>query len=263
MEKAPLSAFTCYFDASGTQHDQPALAVGGFMSTAEQWLEFEAAWKARLFKGGLKYFHRKELNLKRHPGLLEDLASIIRDYAMRKFGMVVRVAELHKLPKAEYEDWHLDAYSYAGRACAAHVRLWAKKEHLRSVPRLVFATGDTGRDQLERRLRNDGFTGVAFQPAKDERDRKTGFITPAAVPLQAADLLAYELFDPIRKMENAGMKYGSLGRNTLSPAWFMLDKITGEPQVTEDDSLIAFRERIENFSGDSDVIKLATWKPKY
>ncbi len=232
------------------------------MSTAECWLAFEQEWKARLSRTGLNHFHRKELDLREHPGLLEDLASIIKGYAMRKFGMVVRVAELHKIPKAEYDKWQLDAYSYAGRACAAHVRLWAKKEHFRSVPRLVFATGDTGRNQLEKRLRKDGFTGVTFEPAKDEKNRKTGFVTPAAIPLQAADLLAYELFDPIRTMEKAGMKHGSLGRNALTPVWFILDKICGEPQVTEDDSLIAFRERIENFSGDSGVVKLAKWIPK-
>ncbi|HUP03570.1 MAG TPA: hypothetical protein VMU19_06250 [Bryobacteraceae bacterium] len=232
------------------------------MSTADRWLEFEGAWRERLLKSGLKSFHRSEINPNQHPGLLEDLSSIISSYVLRKFGMVVRVRELHKIPQAEYDGWHLDAYSYAGRACAAHVRLWAKKEGLRSVPRLVFATGDAGRDQLEKRLRKDAFTGVSFEPAKDVRNRKTGFITPAATPLQAADLLAYELFEPIRRMEEAGLKYGTLGRNALSPQWFILDKISGEPQVTEDDSLLAFKERIENFSGDSEVVKLATWMPR-
>jgi hypothetical protein len=262
--KILLSAFTCYFDASGTQHDQLALAVAGFMSTAESWLEFEGVWKARLHKSGLKYFHRKELNLKNHPGLLEDLASIIRDYAMRKFGMVVRVRELHsKVPKADYNKFDLNAYSYAGRACAAQVRMWASKEHLRSLPRLVFAKGDAGRDQLETRLRKDGFTGVAFEPAKDEKDRKTGFIAPGVIPLQAADLLAYELFDPIRQMEQMGKPFGTLGRNLLTSTWFILDKIAGAPRVTEDDSLDTFNERVENFSGDkSQLIRLATWVPK-
>jgi hypothetical protein len=263
MEKSSSVAFICYFDASGTQHDQLALAVAGFMSTAEGWLEFEGEWKARLLQSGLTHFHRKEIDLRKYPGLLEDLATITRGHAMRKFGMVVRVSELHRqVPQEEYNQWNLDAYSYAARACAAHVRLWAQKSHLRRVPELVFATGDTGRKQLEIRLRKDGFTAVRFQPAKDEIDRKTGTVTPAAVPLQAADLLAYELFDPIRKMEKLGMVYGSLGRSALSPVWFILDKISGEPQVTEDESLAAFNERIENFSGDSDLVKLATWMPK-
>jgi hypothetical protein len=158
-----LSAFTCYFDASGTQHDQLALAVAGFMATAEQWVEFEEPWKERLARSGLKDFHRKAIDPQKYPGLLEDLARIIHDYSRRKFGMVVRVSELHRrVAKEAYQKWNLDAYSYAGRACAAHVRQWATKNHLRSIPELVFATGDAGRDQLEKRLREDGFTGVRF-----------------------------------------------------------------------------------------------------
>jgi hypothetical protein len=125
------------------------LAVAGFLSTAERWLEFEDAWKARLLQVGLKQFHRREIKLRKYPRLLEDLVSIIRDHAMRKFGMVVRVAELHRqLPEKEYDEWNLDAYSYAARACAAHVRQWAAKEHLCWIPELVFAEGDKGRDQL-------------------------------------------------------------------------------------------------------------------
>jgi hypothetical protein len=260
-----LSAFTCYFDASGTQHDQVALAMAGFMSTAEQWLEFEREWKARLLQDGWKYFHRKELNSRKHSGLLEDLASIIQNYAMRKFGMVVRVAELHRLvQKEEYDKWNLDAYSYAGRACAAHVRQWAKRNHLASVPELVYATGDKGRSQLEQRLRKDSSNSVRFQPAIDQMDRKTGSVIPAAIPLQAADLLAYELFQPIREMERLNKTQGTYGRGNLSDVWNILDKIPGAPQVTEDDSLHAFRERVENFVGDNQkgIVKIATWMPK-
>jgi hypothetical protein len=244
MERVLLSGFTCYFDASGTQHDQLVLAVAGLMSTAEYWLEFEVAWKFRLLQSGLNYFHRKEIDPQKYPGLLDDLAHIIHAYSMRKFGMVVRVGALHRLvPEKEYTKWNLDAYSYAGRACAAQVRLWAEQEGLRSVPELVFATGDKGRNQLEARLRNDGFTGVRFQPAIDHRDNKTGFVIPAAVPLQAADLLAYELFGPTRVLEQTGRP-----PDDLSSAWFILDKIPGDPQLTSEQGLATFGDRIERFS---------------
>jgi hypothetical protein len=261
---ALLSAFRCYFDASGTQHDQLALAVAGFMSTAERWLDFETAWAARLARAGLRDFHRNAIRPSRHPGLLDDLATIIQDHTMHKFAMVVRVAQLHRMvPKKEYDKWSLDAYSYAGRACAGYVRQWATRHHLRSVPELIYATGDAGRRQLEIRLRRDGFTGVRFQPALDQKDQRTGILTPAVMPLQAADLLAYELFDPIRKMEKLGTPYGSCGRDMLSSTWFILDKIAGEPRVTEDESLASFNERLENFTVNGPgAIRAATWMPK-
>ena len=243
--KALLSAFTCYFDASGTQHDQVALAVGGFMSTAERWLEFETEWKRRLAKDGLEYFHRKEIRPERHPGLLDDLAKIIGDYAMRKFGMVVRVRELHRLvSKSILNKWHLDAYSYAGRACAAHVRLWAMENHLRSMPRIVYATGDAGRNQLEKRLRIDGINGVAFESPWDQENRKTGMIDPGAIPLQAADLFAYELFNPTRILEESKQP---ADKDLLSDVWYILDKIEGEAQITSVDNFDQFEKRIRQF----------------
>jgi hypothetical protein len=217
------------------------------MSTAEVWLEFEEAWLARLKQNGLTYFHRSELNIKNHPGLLEDLAHIVRDHAMRKFGMVVRVNALHTLvPKQLYEGWHMDAYSYAGRACVSHVRLWAESEHLRNMPELVFATGDTGRNALEKGLKQDGFLNVQFKPAKDEINKKNGFVDAAAVPLQAADLFAYELFYPIRDIESSRIRREEY---TLTPLQLILDKVPGEPHVTEDATFEFFEEKMRYASG--------------
>jgi len=73
---------------------------------------------------------------------------------------------------------------------------------------------------------------------KGEKNRKTGFITPAAIPLQAADLYAGELFDAARDIETTGLC-------RLSPAYFILDKIPGgEPEVTDDSTLADFKKRI-------------------
>ena len=255
-----MSAFSCYFDASGTQHDKLVLAVAGFMSTAEIWLQFEKAWMERLKKSNLSYFHRNEISPEHYPGLLRDLAIIARDHSLRKFGMVSRVEALHSsVSKLEYDHWSLDAYSYAGRACAAHVRIWAARHKPRTLPKLVFATGDKGRDQLEKRLRLDGFRGVTFQPVMDQIDRKTKLVIPAEVPLQAADLLAYELFNVSLQLE-AGKK---IVADSLSTVWFILDKVPGEVQITDNASLRAFKERVNNFSRDDDSgVKLATWKPQ-
>jgi hypothetical protein len=242
-----MSAFTCYFDTSGTQHDQLALTAAGFMSTADQWLDFEIEWKKRLAREGMTAFHRTEIKPSKHPGLLEDLASIIRDHVNRKFSLTVRVHALHRLvKKTEYDKWHLDAYSYANRGCAAHVRIWAQQNHLRSMPELIFATGDTGRSDLEHRLKVDGFTNVTFRPALDAKDAKTGLIDPAVVPLQAADLFAYELFSPGRQIEK-GVK-AKEWHDFLTPACLILDKIPGEVQVTSDANLSDFTKRVKSGS---------------
>lgn len=254
-----VSAFSCYFDASGTQHDQDVIAVAGLMTTAEDWVSWESARLARLKRERRTYFHRKELGAPKYQSLLSDLAATIHQ-GMRKFGMVVIVKELHtKVPRQEYDHWRLDAYSYAGRACAAYVRIWAKRNHLRCMPELFFAKGDTGRKQLETRLRLDGFDAVHFRPAKDELNQKTGLIEPSAVPLQAADMLAYELFDMTR--------YAMLNHR-LRPAndvWTHLNKLPGDARVAWDESLSTFQERVRNFSPtypSNKLVRLATWMPE-
>jgi hypothetical protein len=214
------------------------------MSTADRWLEFEVAWKSRLKKNGLNDFHRKDIRLADHPGLLEDLASIIRDSVDRKFSMTVLVDSLHELvPKSDYKKWKLDAYSYAARACAAHVRLWAKENHLASVPEIVFAKGDADQHDLRKRLTLDGFANIQFRPALNEINKKTNFLETAVVPLQAADLFAFEVFNPVREIEKHGTH--KTRHDLLGPVWFILDKIPGEPQITSRRNLANFTKDIE------------------
>jgi hypothetical protein len=228
------------------------------MNTAEEWGRWECEWLARLKQEGLTFFHRKELSALKYKPLLSDLAGTIHQ-GMQKFGMVVIVRDLHaKVQKEEYDRWRLDAYSYAGRACAAFVRIWTKKPHLGNIPEITFAKGDTGRNQLEQRLRLDGFDNVHFRPAKDELDRKTGLVDPAVVPLQAADMLAYELFSMTRR---AMANHVFLPDNAL---WSHFDKLPGEPRMAFDQSLSRFEERIRNFSPtyrSKTLVRLATWMP--
>jgi hypothetical protein len=48
-----------YFDASG-QEQQALIAVGGMVSTAEQWRSFDSDWCRILIEFGLQYFRMSE-----------------------------------------------------------------------------------------------------------------------------------------------------------------------------------------------------------
>ncbi len=105
-----------------------------------------------------------------------------------------------------------------------------------------------GANQLETRLKEDGFyEEVKFRPSYDQVNRKTGVKIPGAVPLQAADLFAYQLFDLARTIE----KRGSLPDDSSRAVWSIIDKIPGEPQITSDENLAGFNDRIELLSGAS------------
>ena len=228
-----LQMFTAYFDASGTEKGDAVLAVGGFLATAERWGRFEKEWLDCLRRNSLDYFRTSEFNAsqggfkigwrgneKRRIALISDLVEIIKNNVDRKFGVIVTMDSLQSFSRKQKEEWHICAYSLAGLKVASMVRQWAKAWS-GPVPELVFEEGDKGRNNLEILLRQDGFLNTQFRPKK-ERTNKQSMIVKAAIPLQAADLMAFELFDPMRKLQRDGYLLN------LKRTFQELDKINGE-----------------------------------
>lgn len=211
-EKVSIGMFTCAFDASGHEKDQRFLVVGGFVSSSKEWISFENSWNARLEADGLSYFRAEDFahstgpfasgwrrNEQRRRRLLTDLVSIIQRHTFRKFGCIVENGSfLDKLSFEEREDYHLRAYALAGRGCCGQVRKWAASERITYCPELFFEDGDLGKDELRRRLIDDGFPEPIFRPKK-ERPMPGGLREPGYVPFQAADFYAYELFLGVKR----------------------------------------------------------------
>jgi len=109
------------------------------------------------------------------------------------------------------------------------------------VPELVFEDGDAGKGELISILRRDGFSAPVFQPKRDRVDAD-GTIVKCAIPLQAADLLAFELFDPIRKIERDGYI------KRIKKTYREIDRVPGEPGCYEVESLTALKNRLVDLS---------------
>jgi hypothetical protein len=244
-----LAAFTAYFDASGKQADQPCVAVGGFIATAEQWLDFEVLWLERIKKEGLEYFHVREINhapefrndAERTRRLYVDLIQILKDHVARKIGCCIITKAVTSISPEERRAWNISAYSVAGRSCGAQVRSWCKGWS-GALPEFVFEDEDDGSHDLRKIFERDGLPSPHFRPKKDTLDEH-GFLRKAAVPLQAADLLAFEWFDPVRKMENDGFL------KKIRPSLEELDKIPGSATYINEDQLKSLHE-IESMAPD-------------
>ncbi|HEY1203274.1 MAG: hypothetical protein ABSH46_18915 [Bryobacteraceae bacterium] len=52
-----LSGLSGYFDDAGKIHDQPSVAIGGFIGRKEQWERLCSDWDALLLRHEIKYFH--------------------------------------------------------------------------------------------------------------------------------------------------------------------------------------------------------------
>lgn len=199
-------ALAAYFDASGHQDDQKYLVVAGFVSSPQEWVNFDRLWGERLRQDGIQFFHANEFahsigqfngwrgDEARRRSLTADLMDIIKRHVFRMFGSVVINEVLNEeISEQTREQYLINAYSLAGRSCAADLRQWLLKERWQTVPELIFEDGDIGKGLLRRTLVRDGFAEPIFRPKKDT-ETQDGMVIQALTPLQPADWLAYEIF---------------------------------------------------------------------
>jgi len=211
-----LAMFTACFDTGGTDHDQEILMTAGFVSSAGDWIEFDEKWRARLALDGIEYFHMKEFahstdqfegwksQERRRRDLFSDLLDIISSHAYRKFGCGISIPKWNSLISEQTrDDFKMKAYCTAGMLCAALVDNWAFEEKISTPIEVVFEDGDAGKGVLQKSL-SQRKPELIFRPKKDgKEDPKIRAFTP----LQAADLLAYELFLGVGRHEENVDKY--------------------------------------------------------
>jgi hypothetical protein len=196
--------FMAAYDASMDSR-KAFLSVGGFVSSAADWLDFDGKWRDRLAQDGLSYFHTADFahsvgdfarfknQKERKRALLQDLLGIVSSHTYRKFGVTVEVeavdAEFADQNKLEYAP---NSFVLAGELACGQALFWAIAEGC-PLPEFVFEDSDLGRGKLAEQVKV--LTGVmpTFRPKKDSPEIK------AFTPLQAADILVYEMSRLTRK----------------------------------------------------------------
>jgi hypothetical protein len=213
--------FTACFDASGHPRDPatPFLIVAGFISTAEQWINFDAQWRQRLDRDGISCFHATQFHggygefsswrsdEKRRRTFQEDLLEIIRANTFRWVGHIFVNKDVSALTMEQRKKWHVNAYSFASACCIVTTSQWLHREKITSPMTYVFEDGDFGRGELIAYTSERLQFKPIFAPKKDTKN-KIGNLFPGFTPLQAADFLAHTIFRacgrgsyPVRKMD--------------------------------------------------------------
>jgi hypothetical protein len=183
---------TSFFDASGTE-DITVLAVAGYASRTDLWLEFDGKWNGLIHDAGLEYFRITEFvhNSKQFAGwedrrpekaaLFDDLTKLIHKYTDHVFGCVVPRDDYRRVNAIYTLDKTLRPYSLAGYDCIKRCHTWAISE--RRMPVIsVFEQGDTHQDQLRQ---------ITKVELVDEL--RPIFVPKRVAPLQAADIAAWDL----------------------------------------------------------------------
>lgn len=197
-----VMTFTAYFDESGTHDESKSIAVAGYISTAPLWVEFSAQWQLALNDWGLDHFHMTDFAVKAPPydkwteserrERLTRLITVINSNVWGSVGVV--------LPKKIFEGIFTPRVSrICGGACgvAAIACIMDLGELLRELKiggsiAYVFEAGTRGIGEFAR-----VFGSVLKDPENKEYFRLLSLRFEGKqdfLPLQAADLLAYELY---------------------------------------------------------------------
>lgn len=185
--------FKVYLDESGSPDDTTAVVVAGFLTTLEQWIEFERNWKEAVASFGVTALHMRDFahsnrefatwkhDEQKRQRFLSRLINIIRTRVRRGFAHAVLMDDYRQVNRAFFLEDIIKPYAIAGRTCVASAARWAQRNNIdENLISYVFEDGAIDRGDLIYRLERDGKFNFTFANKSE------------SVALQAADLLAYE-----------------------------------------------------------------------
>jgi hypothetical protein len=216
-----VAVLTAYFDESGTDVTKPAVSVGCYIATQAQWKCFNRDWQWLLNWSGIEsYFHRtdqesfwlheetKDWDRDKLIAVYQAQHAFIHAYTLKGFaGTVI---------KTEYDeaivgvDRHAvgDAYEFCLRHCLAAIARFLVDRPNDEILYVI----ESGADE-ENHLSRAFELFLADPECKKmfrlkQRDSWAFVSKEKAIPLQAADALAFEV---AKEMEN---QFGSIKRRT-------------------------------------------------
>lgn len=198
-----VSVIGAYMDESGHETDPntPITVVGGAYANHLRWKYVEYGWKKILEDAHVTYFHSKELEHRRGEytgwdeekknAFLKKLTSIVVNEQLHIFAMAVEHRD-YEIAKVEFPKIKMDAYQFCCAACLIPLlRRFGRNRHIEYVA-FMFEDGRKFTTKV-----------ISFldkvKKAREHKNVNPGFrITKgdkkSYIPLQVADLVAYELF---------------------------------------------------------------------
>jgi hypothetical protein len=180
--------------------------VGGYISNVAQWTIFNREWKKVLDEFGVSQMHRAALetwneefkqsngwNPAKRKAFLQKLHAIIRRRTKIAIGASVIKKDWEEVMPNHLKKQYGGIYGWCAQSCIVQARVWCEKPQRQFTDPLqfIFEAGTTGEGQVAemfRSLYKDPLTRKGF------RIGGWGFQSKDVMPLQAADVLAYELF---------------------------------------------------------------------
>ncbi|HUG48057.1 MAG TPA: DUF3800 domain-containing protein [Candidatus Limnocylindria bacterium] len=240
---------TGYFDDSGTHAGSAVVVVAGFLSTTEQWAAFETEWREALRDFGLGHFHMREFSqgvgpYKHWPEAQRRirfgrLLDIVNDHIIGSFGTAVPVPSFERIFSAKAKAHVGGPYGLAASSIFLDVGKVAAEAWPNDDPWIayVFESGTRGAGQVLKVFQaneQDAKQKDRLRLLSLRLENKRQF-----VPLQAADILAYELYQHLPRQ---------LGTDPRPPRRYALNQLRRQPPrwgYLDDERLTLFAEAVE------------------
>ena len=190
-----------YFDDSGTSAHDSVVAVAGYIGSELQWQRFCREWGSLLSEFDVRVMHRTDLeNYRREfAGWTPEKRNEFVNKAQRIIKRRTYVAIGKAILRADFEDLFPDnlkrfyggAYGFCAILCLSRAKRWFDQTKVGDLIDWVFEAGTEGSGQISHlfnALWRDG------QMRNDFRLGNWSFAGKDVVPLQAADVIAYEVF---------------------------------------------------------------------
>jgi hypothetical protein len=194
-------ALHAYFDDSGTHAESEVVTVAGYISSAEQWKVFEQEWGSALNEWGLEFFHMSKFANKA-PGYADwtdqdrrfrfaRLVGVMNRHVIASVGIAIPKRAFDQIFPKKAKRFVGGAYGLAATACFLEVARVLEPDYPSARIAYVFEAGTRGSGEISK----------VFNWNFDDREQRSKmkllsitFEGKEFLPLQAADILAYELY---------------------------------------------------------------------
>lgn len=244
-----MTTFGAYFDTAGTENDQWVIATAGVVATTEKWSRFEKGWARVLQKHGVTQFHMKDFahsrgeftawrgDNDRRTTFVSSLIQEIKRGVNKSFVMAVDLSRFREIDRRfEVTEAFGGPYALAQPGCLilAWAWLFEKKDGMTKVASFV-ERGDTGIGTFRRVLKERRIPEPVFIPKVEANGGKIW------LPLQAADLIAYEYRKSFEKAATLGqMPYLEDQRRSLQGIVLTLPV---DARILTDESIVEFCDK--------------------
>jgi len=215
-----------YFDESGTHAGSPVVCIAGYLFTSEQARHMNREWAEALARFGLTKFHAtdcgngkkefKHLVPQQRIELTKSVIGIVKRRMHIGFAVTMSETDFHQVPPPTWLKG--GPYMICAMYALSGVSGWAEKNSYDGGISYFFEEGD----------KHQGATSEAIRELCEHPIGKSGFRYHSHAfvpklgngPLQAADLLAYEWFREIERLN---------GPNSQRPSRRSFDSLLQQP----------------------------------